>query len=533
MKLYGAAILSAALSLSGCGEGGDEGSDQSDSGTPEVIQFSLPLELTSLEQLDAGISSVSALNQDDSFSFSDIRLTLSGSDWQISNPTPQPVSRLMVRYNEQKPALLVLSSTLPAYSQANLEFPTHTITELKIVDQLALFEPTVQVKGFNADCSDSQKTCYDDLKPAEREMYETIVINIRNAFNRRSFMQAMDSFFADRCQDYSGCRDYSNNGGLSYARRNLLMMGLAGHSLGLKAMRNVYAAEGMGGGSSPDISQFTATSGGWASLWEGYITPGLASYRPYEPISYDHLFHEIAHAYGFNHDSGMSYGFAEQWGYTYAQNQLTTQERETRNPVVVPDMMLDVHSPANGQLDVRFYRSTQSSGAIDLSVLSASKQNVTLSYQAGSDQARLVFDPLPSAPVYLRAVSESGDYMATVKLRRSDFVTSPSYSVDGVKYTVLDDALLDSSANGWAIRASCDQPGQQLATKADYQKLWDYLSANGRLSELHKTRFLSRDEPSGYVIWLLAFLDTEMQGSWYGMTNAMGDDKGLVCVESL
>lgn len=87
------------------------------------LSFSLPIEALPIEKVDAVIWSVQEINQDKSFSFSDIRFTFSGNNWHVSNYGPQPLSYFIVRHKGESLALIVLNNPLPAYSQAFLTFP--------------------------------------------------------------------------------------------------------------------------------------------------------------------------------------------------------------------------------------------------------------------------------------------------------------------------------------------------------------------------------------------------------------------------
>ncbi len=499
-------------------------------------KFEVSLTPKNLQNINVQLSALQALATENVFEFGDISFEQVGQTWLIKNRTPQGVSSLAIRYGDNKTlATLELDQALPAYTQGTLSFSTHTLTKLVFEDQLILFHPKVQIAGFNADCSDKTKTCYGDPDANQREIYEVNLINMHNAFNHVSFNDYLEQYFldADNCKNYSACSNYTDLL-LNYGVKNILAMGLEGHQLGMKVMRNVYAAEGMGGGSSPNIEQVTASSGGWASYWESYIDSTSTSYRPFSAATYNTVFHEVGHAYGFSHDSGMTYGFADAWGGTYVQQYLTQIERERRNQLELPEVLVDSTTVAKGQLRLSLYRpyTKPTSDKVKFRFISAQPLNIVASVPTGNavESLDVTFQTIPKVPVYIRTVTSEGKYLSTLKLKGSDIVKSTSYLVDGKKFTILDDELLNTQANGWAIRSLCDQPNQTLATKNEYQKLWDYMKSNALLETLKHKYFLSSDEPSGYVIWLMGFESEQMTSSWYGMTNAMGEDKGLVCV---
>ncbi|WP_157097640.1 hypothetical protein [Photobacterium sp. J15] len=530
------AVCALTVALTGCNEEGSKGNNDTSQYIKDV-QHRIKVTSQNLEEIDVQVSQVQNLAAGDVFQFDDIELVDEGLAWSIYNRTPQTINSLAVRQGEkQQLALLKLFQALPAYSKAKLSSSTHTLSKLNFEEQLKLFAPKVQIAGFDADCSDQSKTCYNAPDDAQRIIYETVLINMRNAFNRKSFSQFADNFFADaaNCTKYSGCSSYGDPL-LSYSTKNLLTMGMSEHQLGMKVMRNKYAAEGMGGGSSPDINLPVASSGGWASYWESYITPTSANYRPYSVATYNTIFHEVAHAYGFNHDSGMTYGFADAWAKTYVQANLTQAQRENRNVLELPSVLVDSKVIGKGKVRLSYYRpvSKAVSNQVELQIISGQAMGVQIAYNSNQPGSTVdvTFNPIPKAPVYIRSVADNGDYISTLQLKASDMVESPSYTFGGKKYTILEDELLDSEANGWAIRKLCDQSNQELAEKADYQKLWDYMSSNDLLAGLTKGKFLSRDEPSGYLIWMLEFKADQMVSSKYRMVDSLGADKGLVCVE--
>jgi len=48
----------------------------------------------------------------------------------------------------------------------------------------------------------------------------------------------------------------------------------------------------------------------WASCWYGSFDPKSQYYGGYTPCAYAIIFHEIGHAFAFDHKSGMTYGMA-------------------------------------------------------------------------------------------------------------------------------------------------------------------------------------------------------------------------------
>lgn len=84
------------------------------------LRLSSAIDVVPIKQLRAEVWSITDIYQNESFTFSDIRLTPSDNNWKISNYGSDPLTHLIVRYKDESLALIVLNNPLPAYSQARL-----------------------------------------------------------------------------------------------------------------------------------------------------------------------------------------------------------------------------------------------------------------------------------------------------------------------------------------------------------------------------------------------------------------------------
>ncbi|MFA0080191.1 hypothetical protein ACFFUO_03830 [Vibrio artabrorum] len=542
------------LLLTGCQEGGGKSAPPS-TGTKSGSQ-DINVTASLMNRVDVELANIQSVPKPDIFQFSNIQLVQDGLNVIITNPTPQKVKRFVATLGDNKTASIIeLDNDLPAYSKGLLSSSTATLNKLKLIDQLHFFKPKVQMVGFKEngqliDCNIviPGKSCYGPPNEHERFLYEVILTNMHNAFNRYSFINTFKTYFADpgECGKYD-CKNYKDTK-LSYAERNFLVYGIKDHALGMRVMRNKYSGAGMGGGGMPNLNESFSTAGGWGSVWQGSLDPNSPTYRGLTNANYNTVWHEGAHAYGFSHSSGMTYGFQAAWsfdsifgdswggsGNSFMDTKVTTQERENRSEIKLPSVIIkhDNISKYKVNLSFSYPYSESKPTTIMLNYLTSKEVNLKTNYKPGSDTVTLTFDKPLEAPVYIRAMAKGKDYMSTIVLDNKDIIPSTSYIVDGKKYSVLADELLDKTANGWDIRKTCTTQGGVLATKAEYQKLWDYLSDHNQLSELVKTQYLTKDEPASYQIWQVDFQPNEMDSRYISMKNPLGNENGLVCISDL
>ncbi|RXJ74479.1 hypothetical protein CS022_02505 [Veronia nyctiphanis] len=502
-----------------------------------VTELTLPLKLQNVNHIEGLIEDITALDKPDRFNFNDISFRKSDNIWYVKNNTPIPINALPVQLGSNKAFTLVkLSETLPEYSEAEVDFPSLMTESIIYAHQYRLFNPTITIGPNNVEelCTDKEKTCYSLPNIEERKLAEITAINIYNLANTKSYANAMLTFFENRCNyDNAKCGNY-NNPQLPYGVYNLLKFAAEGHRLTLKIMRNQYSAEGMGGGSGANLSAYINTSGGWASIWQSYINENHRHWKNGGQY-YNIWYHEIAHAVGMSHASGMTYGFADYFAKNYMPGITEQQTRTSRGTLKYPELVMDANLNDEKALNVSFANlGNNDISEVKIKIITACKWTFNTEYFPSKDNTGLTlsYDTPPKCPLFIRASTETSDNVATLKIAKTELSTSPRYKVGSNIFTVLSVSVLEPNDNGWAIRRSCELPGSNLATKSQYQELWDHLSDNNKLGELSVKVFLSRDEPLGYRIWKLTFDDDAMKSGHYWMTHKLGNDKALVCVSS-
>ena len=417
-KLFLSLTTLGLAAVSGCGGDGGTQTHSYSADSKYKSQFKLSPIDADLPELFASVKKTTLKSHSSSFEFTDINFeNLGGNKWKITNYTPQPLRSLVVRLNNNKLSLLDLSAEIQGYTEAELDFPTETVTSLSYSSQSEIFLPIIRVDNHkDSNCvTKSTGTCYNDLNDDERNPYLNIVTKIKESFNRRSFSKALDDFFIKNCTEYSNCKDYKNEG-LSYGTKTLLTLGAEGHELGLYSMRREYAALGMGGGSMPNIDKYTVTSGGWASIWEGRFKPG---YDANLTTTYDTLFHEIGHAYGYGHDSGITYGFAGDWANTYIQENWSANDRKNISKLRTPELAIDISHLSTGVALLKAYKTISNKEPINIEIINVEDSNITVEKTSIGNELFIKFNNKISTPTYIRVGFEGSDYLSTIKIDAS------------------------------------------------------------------------------------------------------------------
>lgn len=391
---------------------------------PNVKQLNQKLYIAGnkLPRVDAHINNIIRVPLPNQFRFSDVRLLKRKRTWKINNSTPQSVSRLTATFgNDKAPVEITLDGVLPPYSEADISSPTHDLGDFILFDQLILFSPKVTLSGYsemdgNKDCSRIIMLCYSQPLPSERVIYERVLSHFHNIYNTKSFALMMERYFSDQryCDLWSWCKGYTDNY-LSYAKKSLLTLGIKEHNLRLWTLYNAPSQlAGRGGGAMPSINNDKSSRGGWASLKSNYMH-GVVNYPTVMKI----VVHEVGHAYGFNHNTGMTYGLFDDTFSGYLRNHnFTSLTLPNVANLQLPAVIMQVDKASLKEADLTFYYpdSKPEYSSVYIELLSSSIFDVKIHHYQGEADAKLIFDSVPSAPIYIRAVTENGEYISTALL---------------------------------------------------------------------------------------------------------------------
>lgn len=494
--------------------------------THTVTKMSLPEANTISGSVDEQVK----LQIPDTVYLDNIKVINEDGHWYVINNTFRNIESLSVKYKTNnniegrgEVAILMFDQIINQYTKAKISLQNFDIKEISFEDQLPMFSPIVDLGEQKNDCSGTSDRCYNS--PAigiERDTFERTLAYIQDSFNKKTFLSSIRSFFNENCSKYDDCVNYDNNG-LSYGYRNYLSMGLSGHNLSMRVVRNNYV-EGMGGGSNANIDNSVSTGSGWASMWEGSIITHI--------LPMTTIFHEVAHAYSFGHGSGMTYGFADYVNDIYLPNEGI--DVSTAPNIHKPDILIDLNHTSDKEIDLTLFttNNVSESNNIQINIASSKPISFTTTHldSNSTNQLSIKFEEVPKHPVYVQVWSDNSTYISTLKVEPYDLVTSQQFEVGQKSMVVLNSQLINPEYDGWTIRSACLNPDTRLATKQDYQELFDKLEREDKLDDLPFKMFLSSDSPSGYKVWKVDFSKNPMGTQSYSMYNTVGTNHGLICV---
>lgn len=435
------------------------------------------------------------------------------NEFYLVNNTPDKINHLVVTLDSaEQPVLLVVDTELPPFSKSAILF-NRNVSTVSIINTSAMFLPNVKLTGNGltaqqgAACS---SVCYSEPDAQQAEVYQILSSNIHKAMNHKRFLPELTRFYIE---DRSwGCP----SGRLAdcderVANINYMKMSTKGHNWDLKVLSGPYSNEGVGGGASPKLDDLTTKSSGWASIWANYITAGKSQFRPYDGRTQKTLFHEGAHGFGFNHDSGMTYGFADYYGLTFLDTYFDQQDIAGLSELKPSSMIPVLVQSKQNYLKYKLFKLTdnQRTNTVNARVMTEEKiaRKDRFVVDGESLYYELEFQQPPTSSVVIQFFDNSSERVFTTR-EIANFYQPQSISLDGVNFVFAElprKVLTDK--NYIHVNAICSKylPSSRGAEKVDYQKLWD----SGKLQpdHLQSTYYISSNMSQTNKRWRINMKD--------------------------
>jgi len=129
------------------------------------------------------------------------------------------------------------------------------------------------------------------------------------------------------------------------------------------------------------------------------------------------LFHEIAHAYSFNHGSGMTYGFADYMHEIYIPQQ--NIDNSVNPPLHSPDILVHYDLIDNHKIELTFYVKYKVSTISDVNIRVVSNKNLSFTTQTldmdNKNKLSITFNRPPENPIYIQVWDDDSIYITTLK----------------------------------------------------------------------------------------------------------------------
>jgi len=470
------------------------------------------------------------------YSYNDIKFEKYGDTYIILNNTPTAINELTVNYNNNSEvALLKFSKQIPAFSDAKFSILEKGFNDIKYDNQMSLFLPRISQNETSGNEGPPDKY--------QEGQYRIIVANIHNAVNERLFVKKIHTFFDGNCQNFDLCVEYSkSNPKLSYATRNTLQFGSNGHRLLLYVLMT-HGQEGLGVGTRPKLDFFGDATNGTASLWKGNVDPPRIPSSDNSWVYYG-LFHEICHGYSYNHAggasayakgngaSGMNSVYQRGFDRVFQEWQKTNPDEDRIPPLKTPKIFVKAVSIGDKQVILKYYYIPTNFAYDKLDIKLIMNTAISGNMSVSGNEVKINLKNKFVIPLYVRSSSKDYTYESTLRIKPAIFNELNHYYINGDKYTVYDEDVVlhknDPFISGDKLACGVDS----LATRAQYEILWHYLSDNNKLDELRKKIFLASDGPNSITSWQLTFNKDFMKhyNDWVDATHSFGSDKGIVCI---
>jgi len=377
---------------------------------------------TPIPTISTRVNRKAKLSEDQKFESSFTAISFEKSrvgGWKVTNATPLVLKEIPVQFDDGSFAVIELNRPIQEFEMAVIQLPQNVKT-VSLNQQLQIFNPTLIFNSTQPSRCQTKKTgvCTEFGQSAiERERVEVPVTNIFQAANTKWYADLMKEQFKRRCKVYRECTDPRKA-----ALEGLLQYGATGHRLSLMVLRfrGWSRNGGVGTGRRSDITQNTANTRGRAAIAAFRVKED--SKRLYTKSQYDTWFHEIGHAYGFSHNSGMTYGFSTAFANTLFNKigNLQMQRAELKIPMI--QMSYQKKSPTTMRI---FFHTLNVAGkySVDLTVLTTSEWRFEL--KPKKSYVDIEFDQAPQSPIFIRAglnkASAKKDLLSTLRLVPTDF----------------------------------------------------------------------------------------------------------------
>ncbi len=357
----------------------------------QASTHSLSMETLADVEVTVNASTHTPLEKDERVRGSSIWLKVENGQVILENKSYREIKSLLGKYEDEngKEVLVKLNfneNLLPYTSNVLSNFSN--AQNMQIVQTAGHFDMELSFGGkdCNTDTS-TEKTIYctpttkndeiysdrsaqNNTDLSEQQVYSVAMATYSHLYNSVDGLNAMKAWVEGTTYkglDYTGSYQSSESytefedDKLAYLNEKYFRVTMPNNHVKYSSMRFQYAAEGMGGGRSGNILG-TKSGGHFASSWEGSI-----KYDNNRLSTYDTIHHELAHAIGFGHSSGMSYG------WSHALKQVVSNFYNVgENPIVdVPNYVFETKVVGENEIQLTIHKTSDANeDEVNIEILS-------------------------------------------------------------------------------------------------------------------------------------------------------------------
>ncbi|MBY0380212.1 MAG: Ig-like domain-containing protein, partial [Burkholderiales bacterium] len=339
------------------------------------------------------------------YMFNDINVSYNNGYITIKNNTPRKFSAVNLLFrNTQNNYSIVVHMYVPIaeFTEVNYFYQASeslgTNPEISLLDMNYNFNPGVKSFGTNI-CTESIGYC--KATEFQQKRYKTFQRNFKLVFNRPQITNEIRDFFVSKCNAPNCIELTTVEAKTSYAATNWFNNAMMS-KYGTHEAMNIYVAEGV-----------ASLGGDWMAIFTGYLSEPLiaSSWR------YNTYIHELFHNYGYNHSSGMAYGWSDELGRIIANGALPNLDLD-----YIEDQsakLISYIESINTQklmVNVKVITNTENNIQADLT----SRQEIPVEYIIKTATGfNIVFKTIPSDDILVNVYSNNA--MSSFSIKAKDF----------------------------------------------------------------------------------------------------------------
>ena len=387
---------------------------------------------------------------EDRWALSDIQVSSQSHTIEIVNSTPRSFKSILIEYGQNKDLLVLdLSAPIGPYSKSTFQSPFE-ISEPKFIETAEIWDPNFALKGEQPSC-DLPREGADywacRRHPVESEM--AVMAPMTGAakwfFNSRHFLPTLEAFGYG--SEYLGLTP--NKGRNCVSPGEVCSKTAEGNDTLLKYFLKIYSKN-----YNLEFGILETYGKGWIGLGSGWGTDAYSGHqnRQYKNwMSQKRLemakgpmntfLHEMGHAYGFSHQSGFTYGYAD-FAAKYIASFVGNNERMLED---VPSLVFRTAQVGNSQAIFKVFKRASASTSSNYTFEMISKDNLvaSLRYSELGGLIQVKYQRSPQARVLFKMYSADQDLFQSTQLDPG-IISAHIASTDTVK--VLDNDTITGIA---------------------------------------------------------------------------------------